>query len=224
MNSRGSSGPIQTCFPPTLHSIDEPFQLSMRNMGLKPNPDPYDGDVSTRNMVFGDVNIMPSIEHWYLGHKYQPRSQDVLSLICCNRLLPTKQASSQPHRAPVNKHDCHCMLIHLQVLTEATVARVLFADRHSAHESLTATGVEFHLGSDTSHGHVARAKSEVILSAGAIKSPQLLELSGVGKRDVLDRLGVDVKIDLPGVGENVQEHIMFGAYSSVPWIVSHIDA
>jgi choline dehydrogenase-like flavoprotein len=96
-----------------------------------------------------------------------------------------------------------------QVLTEATVVRVLFADRHNPNDNLTATGVEFQQGSDASRVYVVHGKKEIILSAGTIKSPQILELSGIGRKDVLDRLGVDVTIDLPGVGENVQEHIMF---------------
>jgi len=43
-----------------------------------------------------------------------------------------------------------------------------------------------------------------------IKSPHVLELSGIGRPDVLSKIGVDLKIDLPGVGENVQEHHMVG--------------
>lgn len=46
-------------------------------------------------------------------------------------------------------------------------------------------------------------------SNSSIKSPQILELSGIGRRDVLQSIKVDVKIDLPGVGENVQEHASF---------------
>jgi GMC oxidoreductase len=42
-----------------------------------------------------------------------------------------------------------------------------------------------------------------------IKSPHILELSGIGRKDVLDKIGVEVKVDLPGVGENVQEHLLF---------------
>jgi choline dehydrogenase-like flavoprotein len=53
----------------------------------------------------------------------------------------------------------------------------------------------------------ARASAEVILSAGAVKSPQILELSGVGRGDVLQRLGVPVVRELPGVGENLQDHL-----------------
>ena len=42
----------------------------------------------------------------------------------------------------------------------------------------------------------------------AIKDPQILELSGIGRPDILSKIGVDVKLELPGVGENVQDHII----------------
>lgn len=45
-----------------------------------------------------------------------------------------------------------------------------------------------------------------MLIDSAIKSPHILELSGVGKPELLEKLGVDAKLDLPGVGENLQEH------------------
>jgi choline dehydrogenase len=54
---------------------------------------------------------------------------------------------------------------------------------------------------------VVNARHEVILSAGAINSPQLLELSGIGNGARLQRLGLDVVHDLPGVGENLQDHL-----------------
>jgi choline dehydrogenase-like flavoprotein len=85
----------------------------------------------------------------------------------------------------------HADTLYHQVLTEATVAKVLFADGRSPDDTLTATGVEFRLGSDA---YVVHAQKEVIISAGTIKSPQLLELSGIGRKDVLDRLGVDVNL------------------------------
>jgi choline dehydrogenase-like flavoprotein len=44
----------------------------------------------------------------------------------------------------------------------------------------------------------------------ALKSPQILELSGIGRPDVLSKIGVEVKVPLDGVGENVQEHQFFG--------------
>ncbi|VDB94037.1 unnamed protein product [Peniophora sp. CBMAI 1063] len=55
--------------------------------------------------------------------------------------------------------------------------------------------------------YTVRVGGEVILSAGALKSPQILELSGIGRKEVLTSLGIPVIVDLPGVGENMQEHI-----------------
>ena len=54
---------------------------------------------------------------------------------------------------------------------------------------------------------VARARREVALTAGAIGTPQLLELSGIGRPDALSRIGVSVAHALPGVGENLQDHL-----------------
>lgn len=67
-----------------------------------------------------------------------------------------------------------------------------------------ATGVEYeHKGAVKT----ATAKTEVILSAGSVGSPQLLQLSGIGPKAVLEKAGVEVVNDLPGVGENLQDHL-----------------
>lgn len=52
----------------------------------------------------------------------------------------------------------------------------------------------------------ATARLEVILSAGAVHTPQILQLSGIGPRDLLESAGIDVLVDLPGVGYNFQDH------------------
>ena len=84
----------------------------------------------------------------------------------------------------------------LTVLTNATVSRVMM-------EGKRATGISFRLG-DT---HLqAKARREVLLSAGPLASPQLLELSGIGNSDLLQKHGVDVLHHLPGVGENLRDH------------------
>ncbi|MDY0882892.1 choline dehydrogenase [Dongia soli] len=71
-------------------------------------------------------------------------------------------------------------------------------------EGQRAVGVEF-----VQNGQVKRyrAEREVICSGGAINSPQLLMLSGIGPADHLREVGVEVKHDLPGVGQNLQEHL-----------------
>lgn len=53
-----------------------------------------------------------------------------------------------------------------------------------------------------------KAKREVIISAGALKSPQLLELSGIGSPDVLKKVGVDCKVESAGVGANMSGELI----------------
>jgi choline dehydrogenase len=85
----------------------------------------------------------------------------------------------------------------LELATGATVLGLeLEGDR--------ATGVRF--ADRRGNPQVVRAQGEVILSAGAIGSPQLLMLSGIGPADHLREVGVTVRHDLPGVGQNLQDH------------------
>lgn len=71
-------------------------------------------------------------------------------------------------------------------------------------EGKRAVGVEFEKSGNIEH---VMADKEVISSAGSVGSPQLLQLSGIGARDVLESAGVDVQHELPGVGENLQDHL-----------------
>ena len=95
----------------------------------------------------------------------------------------------------------------LEVETFAFVTRIRFdGDR--------AVGVEF-----TRPGRRARRAEagEIVLCGGAINSPQLLQLSGIGAADELRALGIDVVQDLPGVGENLQDHLeVYIQHSSQP--------
>ena len=67
-----------------------------------------------------------------------------------------------------------------------------------------AVGIEY---SQNGTAHRAKAKREVLLCGGAINSPQILQLSGIGPGELLQSLGIEVGHDLPGVGENLQDHI-----------------
>jgi choline dehydrogenase len=71
-------------------------------------------------------------------------------------------------------------------------------------ESGRAVGVEYRIGSER---HFARASREVIVSAGAVQSPQLLELSGIGDKARLAEFGIASVAHLPGVGENCRDHL-----------------
>src|SRR5690606_32601187 len=58
---------------------------------------------------------------------------------------------------------------------------------------------------------IVRAAREVILSAGSIGSPQILQLSGIGPGELLRRHGLPVHVELPGVGANLQDHLQIRA-------------
>ncbi|KAJ0345200.1 hypothetical protein COL154_001788 [Colletotrichum chrysophilum] len=93
----------------------------------------------------------------------------------------------------------------LTVETGALVEKVVFK---TGADDIVAEGVQY-----TKDGEkkVATAQKEVILSAGALNSPRILELSGVGSAELLGGLGIDVVLDNPHVGENLQNHVMVGA-------------
>ncbi len=85
----------------------------------------------------------------------------------------------------------------LKIFTEAQVKRLEF-------EGKRAVGVRFTRGAGEAS---IRAEGEIILAAGAIGSPQILQLSGVGPGELLSRLGIAVVAEAPGVGENLQDHL-----------------
>ncbi|CAI4214121.1 unnamed protein product [Parascedosporium putredinis] len=104
--------------------------------------------------------------------------------------LPTLESVGLPPSAGDN----------LEVVTDTRVLHVDFADKKCKGQ-LHATGVTL------DDGTKIKAKREVILSAGSIGSPGLLENSGIGQTKVLEAAGVETLLDLPGVGENYQDHI-----------------
>jgi choline dehydrogenase len=99
----------------------------------------------------------------------------------------------------------------LKVETHALTTKVIF-------EGKKAVGVEYLQNGERK---IARANKEVILSGGAINSPQLLQLSGVGPGALLAEHGIPVVSDLPGVGENLQDHYVMGVtYRLKPGTIS----
>lgn len=106
----------------------------------------------------------------------------------------------------------------LHILTGATVKRILFTESNGKHRAI---GVEYLLdGKDV----VATVRLEVIVAAGALQSPKVLELSGIGDAHILKKHGVTVLKDLPGVGENLQDHLVGGISYEVQDHVSSLDA
>ncbi len=102
-----------------------------------------------------------------------------------------RASSSQAYLRPAMKRN------NLKVVTNAHVTRVMFDGKRSS-------GVEYRKS-----GRVltARARCEVVLSGGAINSPQLLQLSGIGPGGLLQKLGIAVTHDNGMVGQNLQDHL-----------------
>src|SRR3954451_12574874 len=103
-----------------------------------------------------------------------------------------RQSAARTYLRPASRRP------NLMIVTDALVHRVLVEDR-------CAVGVEFSRGGKVER---AEAQAEVILSGGAIGSPHILQLSGVGDPDHLGRIGVPVVHALPGIGKNLQDHFL----------------
>lgn len=91
----------------------------------------------------------------------------------------------------------HLDRINLTIITQAHVSKINI-------ENGAAQSVSYFQGSELTE---VIARKEVILCAGAFGSPQILQLSGIGPVEQLTKLGIEVKLNLPGVGSNLQDHI-----------------
>ncbi|MFC3150081.1 choline dehydrogenase [Litoribrevibacter euphylliae] len=93
----------------------------------------------------------------------------------------------------------------LTVITHALVHKVLLENK-PGQENKIAVGVKYERKGTIEE---VRCSKEVVLSAGSVGSPQILQLSGIGNKAVLEKAGVEVAHELPGVGENLQDHLEF---------------
>jgi choline dehydrogenase len=84
------------------------------------------------------------------------------------------------------------------ILTNTAVIKVIL-------EGNAAAGVDY-IDRGTNKVHSVEAEKEVILAAGTVHSPQVLQLSGIGAKEHLEGLGIETVVDLPGVGQNFQDH------------------
>ncbi len=101
----------------------------------------------------------------------------------------------------------------LTVLTQAHAKKILF-------DGARAVGVEYVRGGPGGATHVVRGRKEVIISAGAINTPKLLQLSGVGPAALLARLGIPVIRNMPGVGHHLKDHFSVRVVARVQGIAT----
>lgn len=125
-----------------------------------------------------------------LNDDYNGRDQEGFGYYQVNQRDGRRWSAYDAYLAPVRRRS------NLVVVTNALVQRLDF-------EGQRCVGVVYRQGEKTL---TARARLEVVLCAGAFQSPQLLELSGIGRADVLGPLGIPMRLDSPGVGENYVDH------------------
>jgi choline dehydrogenase len=121
-----------------------------------------------------------------------PGAGDNIGWVHQTRRGRRRQSAAVTYLRPAEKRS------NLEVITNALAHRILF-------NGARAVGVEYSRGGRVERVDAAR---EVILAAGAVGSPHLLQLSGVGDPDHLSRVGVPVRHPLPGVGKNLQDHYL----------------
>ena len=107
--------------------------------------------------------------------------------------LKLRYSSAKGYLNPAKKRS------NLKIITNAHVQRINF-------EGKKASGIEYFLGENLSK---ISANKEVILCAGSIGSPHILQVSGIGDGDKLSKIGIDLIKNLKGVGKNLQDHLMF---------------
>ncbi|MCG7400331.1 GMC family oxidoreductase [Caballeronia zhejiangensis] len=100
---------------------------------------------------------------------------------------------------------------HLRLCTNSPATQILF-------ESRRAVGVRYRAGGDEAPEREVRADREVIICAGALNTPRLLQISGIGCAAHLQTLGVNVRHDSPGVGANLTDHFQFRLAAKVSGI------
>src|SRR6266540_3078734 len=159
------------------------------------------GSSSINGMIFQRGNPLdyqrwaaaPGMEDWDYAHclPYFKRMETCLAADPEDLHRGRRLSASRAYLHPVLGRP------NLRVATRALVTRVLFDGEH-------AVGVEYARGGGAPRRVGA---GEVILCGGAINTPQTLQLSGVGNADELKALGIEVVADLPGVGENLQDHL-----------------
>ena len=156
-----------------------------------------DGPLSVSNMPFKrkicDAWIRAAESSGFeFNPDYNGKSQEGISYFQLTTRNGWRCSSASAYLKPARRRQ------NLRVLTGASATRILFEGRR-------ASGIAY-TGSSGETG-IARAGREIILSSGSIGTPQLLMLSGIGEAQKLQKLGIEVLLNVPGIGKNLQDHL-----------------
>jgi len=182
----GNSGVVHDC-PPFMISDGHPARVrSVNTIGLHRHHFPQDTLANLKQVCRllyqrGEGNQARGIELALARFGHDEACREVL------RVQKLTDAYLRPALRRAN----------LQVETGVLATRVLF-------DGARATGVEYRQNGQT---RTATARAEVILCAGALNTPQLLQLSGIGPGALLQDMGIDTRVDAPQVGRNLMDHL-----------------
>ncbi|KAL4812299.1 hypothetical protein BDW67DRAFT_188812 [Aspergillus spinulosporus] len=174
-DAHGTTGPVQSSFPPFITSTQKTFISALRQLGI---PIQLDGTATA------------------IGGFWSPNSLDPVT-------RERSYARTTYHELSKERQNYH-------VLLEALVTRL--TPDLSGVEYVPGYNPAFNAIPPCAERRQVCARKEIIMAAGAIHTPKILQLSGIGSSDVLHRLGVEQVFDLPAVGENFQDHpVLYGS-------------
>ncbi|TGO50535.1 hypothetical protein BCON_0181g00020 [Botryotinia convoluta] len=189
-STHGTTGYIDVSYPKYFYPQSKLFLDGLRELGIPTLLDPNNGTTAG-------------------------------GMLIPNNLSPDNQTRSDARRGYydgfINRPNLHLAtgLVVIRVLMDSALSEVLARDLPAGQ---WITGIQIAPSLSTVVREISCSR-EVILAAGSIHTPQILELSGIGQSYILEQLGLPVHIDLPGVGENFQDHPYVDTNSSYPTIV-----
>ena len=183
-------------------SFDDVLPYFKRAEAFQDGDDPYHGSDGPWKIRTTDVqdpifdSFFEAIEQagYQKAPDYNGASQEGFARLQVNAVNGRRQSAAVAYLRPAMQRS------NVEVQVRAHVNRVIV-------ENGRAVGIEY---AQDGRVHTVRAEKEVILSGGAINSPQVLMLSGVGPGDHLSEMGIDVVHELPGVGQDLQDHPAIG--------------
>ncbi|KAG9047354.1 hypothetical protein FS837_002515, partial [Tulasnella sp. UAMH 9824] len=187
----GVSGPVQVSYNDWYSDITEPYLKTINNLGIPLNLNPESGDAT------GVYNGKTSVDRTTGRRSYAANTYHKIASTRSNYyvILGAEATKILTTGSSLKRDDA---------ATSDATSDSATADSAAHPSGVTATGVTFKVGSNT---YTAKVKKEVVVSAGSLKTPQLLELSGIGNKTLLKKYGITPLVDLPGVGENLQDHV-----------------
>lgn len=192
-----------------------PTDVSLQTAGMQWNPDSH--GVNGHVHHTWPAYMVPVTQHWLptleaVGITTNPdpySGRTVGGFFALSALNPSNWTRSYAKPAYLDPLPPRS---NLHILIKTTVTSILFDSSNSISGGLKATAVEFSSAAQGAAKQSVKVDKEVIVSGGTVNSPQILQLSGIGPSEVLKAAGVDVKLDLPGVGTHLQDHISAGVY------------